>query len=85
MSDGNSESQKPVKKSEILAIENVKRIANQIRSERNDALALAQIMRERVDHARSLLEESKIILSESRGTVELVQRVDEFLAETDRQ
>jgi len=30
------------KRSEVLAIENVRRIAEQLRAERNDALALAQ-------------------------------------------
>jgi hypothetical protein len=53
--------ERPLKKSEVLAIENIKRIADQIRSERNDALALAQEMRERVEVAVAGLNEIKAL------------------------
>lgn len=48
----------PLKRSTILAIENVKRIADQLRSERNDAFALAQVQRERGDRLTRVLEET---------------------------
>jgi len=52
----------PLKKSQILAIENVKRIADQLRSERNDAWTSAQIERERADRFAALLREGREIL-----------------------
>jgi hypothetical protein len=53
--------ERPLKKSEVLAIENIKRIADQIRTERNDALALAQEMREKVEVAIAGLTELKAL------------------------
>lgn len=44
----------PLKRSQILAIENAKRIAQQLRAERNDAVALAQIRREQAERAVAL-------------------------------
>ena len=82
MSEGNSEQQRPLKRSEILAIDNVKRIADQLRSERNDALALAQIMRERTDNAHTLLVDARALLAENEGAFELRQRIDAYLAKT---
>lgn len=49
-----SDEQRPLKRSEILAVENAKRIAAQLRAERNDAVALAQIRREQAERAISL-------------------------------
>lgn len=79
MSESNPESQKPLKRSEVLAIENVKRIADQLRSERNDAVALAQVMRERADGAVDLLNESTKSLGNGPEHAELLQRVEDFL------
>lgn len=45
---------RPMKRSEILAVENAKRIANQLRAERNDAVALAQERREQAQSAIAL-------------------------------
>jgi hypothetical protein len=46
-----------LKRSESLAIENVRRIAEQLRSERNDAIALGQVLREDLETALILLRE----------------------------
>lgn len=46
--------QRPMKRSESLAVENAKRIAAQLRGERNDAVALAQIRREQAERAIAL-------------------------------
>jgi hypothetical protein len=54
------------KRSTILAIENVKRIADQLRSERNDAFALAQVQRERGDRLARVIEET---IAELRGII----------------
>jgi len=62
------------KKSELLAIENAQRIAGILRAERNDAVALAQTLRERLDHAEKLLAETKDIASP-----ELAGRIRAFL------
>lgn len=48
-----------MKRSETLAIENVRRIAEQLRSERNDAVALGQVLREDLESALTLLRELK--------------------------
>ncbi len=48
-----------MKKSEQLAIENAQRIAGILRAERNDAVALAQTLRERLEQAETLLAEAK--------------------------
>ena len=44
-----------MKRSESLAIENIRRIAEQLRSERNNATALGQVMREDLEEALTLL------------------------------
>ena len=44
-----------MKKSEHLAVENVRRITEQLRTERNDALGLAQVRREQLETAKSIL------------------------------
>jgi hypothetical protein len=46
-----------LKRTESLAIENVRRIAEQLRSERNDAIALGQVLREDLETALILLRE----------------------------
>lgn len=58
MSDG-----KPRKRAESLAVENVKRIANVLRTERNDALAMAQMKRQEADQLRSQLKKAQSIIS----------------------
>lgn len=80
MSEQQSTSGKPQKRSEILAIDNVKRIADQLRSERNDAIAMAQVMRERSDKAIALLGEVRDTVNASDDHAELAGRIDEFLA-----
>lgn len=56
-----------MKKSEILAIENVKRINEVLRTERNDALALAQERREDANRLRVLLDEAVVMLKDAKG------------------
>lgn len=51
--------ERPQKRSIALAVENVKRIADQLRGERNDALALAQVQKERGDRFAALLAEAR--------------------------
>ena len=46
-----------MKRSESLAIENIRRIAEQLREERNNAIALGQVMREDLEEALALLKE----------------------------
>lgn len=48
------EEQRPLRRSEALAVENAKRIAAQLREERNDAVALAQVRREQAESAIAL-------------------------------
>ncbi len=71
--------ERPLKKSEVLAIENIKRIADQIRSERNDALALAQEMREKIDTAVAGLTELKTMLGQA-APAGAVEKIDGLLA-----
>jgi hypothetical protein len=75
MSDDN----KPLKRSEILAIENVRRIAEQLRAERNDAVALAQVRREQLGQAIDLLQ--AVVAHRAGLPAELIERVDGFLAD----
>lgn len=56
---------KPRKRTEELAIENVKRIADVLRAERNDAIGLAQVKREQADSYRKLLEKIQQALSDA--------------------
>lgn len=58
--------ERPQKRSIALAVENVKRIADQLRSERNDALALAQVQKERGDKLAALLAEARDALKAQR-------------------
>ena len=60
--------EKPRKRSEELAIENVKRIADVLRSERNDALALAQVKREEADTYKALLKRAVGVLRQAAGS-----------------
>jgi hypothetical protein len=62
------------KKSEVLAIENIRRIAEQLRAERNDALALAQAKTVALATAVALLAEVRASLPKS----ELADRIDAF-------
>jgi hypothetical protein len=70
------EEARPRKRSEILADENVRRIAEQLRAERNNALAQAQDNAEALAQASALLGEARHTLSDG----ELARRIDEFLA-----
>ena len=76
--------ERPLKKSEVLAIENIKRIADQIRSERNDALALAQEMREKVETAVNGLGEIKSLLGQATPTDAVGQKIDSLLSQLTR-
>jgi hypothetical protein len=76
--------ERPLKKSEVLAIENIKRIADQIRSERNDALALAQEMREKVETAVNGLSEIKSLLGQATPTDAVGQKIDSLLSQLTR-
>ena len=71
----------PLKRSQILAIENVKRIADQLRSERNNAWAAAQTERERGDQLAKLLLEGKELVESKKPEKldEWLKRVDEAL------
>lgn len=71
--------ERPLKKSEVLAIENIKRIADQIRSERNDALALAQEMREKLETAVAGLTELKALIGPAAPGA-AVEKIDSLLA-----
>ena len=60
-----------MKRSETLAIENVGRIAEQLRSERNDAIALGQVLREDLETALALLRElsaAKVAMSDAQAS-----------------
>jgi hypothetical protein len=46
-----------MKKSEHLAVENIRRITEQLRSERNEAFTTAQMRREQLETAKDLLRE----------------------------
>lgn len=50
-----------VKKTESLAIENIRRIAEQLREERNNAIAVGQVVREDLEAALSLFKEIKAL------------------------
>jgi hypothetical protein len=70
---------KPLKRSEVLAIENVRRIAEKLRTERNDAVALAQVRREQLGQALELLRD--LLPHRSAVPRDLVERIDAFLAD----
>ena len=61
---------KPRKRSESLAIENVKRIADVLRSERNDSLALAQLKRQESDTLREQLLRTKSVLNQIKSSLD---------------
>ncbi len=72
--------ERPLKKSEVLAVENIKRIADQIRSERNDALALAQELREKLEVAVAGLTELKALIGPTASAA-AAKKVDSLLAQ----
>jgi hypothetical protein len=75
---------RPQKKSEILAIENLKRIAEQLRNERNDARAIAQTQQGRAVRAVTLLKEARDIFKNGgSATADLVARIDAALSDDD--
>lgn len=55
-----------MKKSEQLALENVRRITEVLRVERNEALALAQVKREEAEESKALLEEYHALIEDIR-------------------
>jgi hypothetical protein len=71
---------RPLKKSEVLAIENIKRIADQIRSERNDALALAQELREKLEAAATSLTGIRALVQEAAPGTPALAKIDALLA-----
>jgi len=80
-----------VKKSELLAIENIKRIAAQLREERNDAVALAQVKREQADKALALLRRARPLVAETSDSsagpatdaADLLAKIDALIAEAE--
>ncbi|MBM3512436.1 MAG: hypothetical protein FJX59_01830 [Alphaproteobacteria bacterium] len=66
------------KRAEELAVENVRRITEVMREERNNAVALAQIRREELEKAKKLLKEAVSALPAQSG--DLVAKISEFLA-----
>jgi len=63
-------SEKPRKRAESLAVENIKRIADTLRTERNEALALAQIKRQEADAFRKHLEGAKEVIQSAISKLE---------------
>ena len=55
------------KRSEELAVENVRRIADLLRTERNDAIALAQVRREELVRCNTLLKEARRLLEAAQA------------------
>ena len=79
--------EKPRKRAESIAVENVKRIADMLRTERNEALALAQIKRQQADIFRSHLERAQTIIEGAIPSLqgnELVE-ANAFLAEIENE
>jgi hypothetical protein len=74
----------PLKRSQILAIENVKRIADQLRSERNDAWASAQIERERADRFAALLRDGRAMLVGGESQAKIMEWVNQIDAALER-
>lgn len=76
---------KPRKRAESLAIENVKRIADVLRSERNDALALAQLKRQESDMLREQLVRIKSVLNKIQSSLdgEVLDQAEKCLNEID--
>ena len=71
------------KRSEDLAVENVKRIADLLRTERNDAIALAQVKREETERFRKLVDEARGLLTEASNSTlpgNLSDRIKTFLS-----
>jgi len=55
------------KRSEELAVENVRRIADVLRTERNDAIALAQVKREEAGRYRAMVKDARKLLELAQG------------------
>jgi hypothetical protein len=72
--------ERPLKKSEVLAIENIKRIADQIRSERNDALALAQELREKLEATATGLTDLRGLVEKAAPGTPALAKIDALLA-----
>ncbi len=71
--------ERPMKRSESLALDNVKRIASQLRSERNEALAAAQEHFERARRLAERLREARAALGRLGADADLLSRIDEAL------
>jgi predicted Zn-dependent protease with MMP-like domain len=68
---------KSVKKSDILAIENIKRIADQLRAERNDAVAHIQTQQAKLESLAALCVEAANRLASDPSAADLVRRLRE--------
>lgn len=65
------------KRAEELAVENVRRITELLREERNNATALAQIRREELEKAKALLKEA---LAHVPAASDLAGKINALLA-----
>ncbi len=78
---GDDDIARPRKRSETLALDNMRNIVNQARAERNDAVALAQDRRMLLDDAAALLAEARARLA--TGDADLAARISGFLTTLD--
>ncbi len=74
--------QKTRKRAEEQAVENVRRITELLREERNNALAMAQIRREELVKANASLKEAAELLGAAAGSApaEFAGKIRAFLA-----
>jgi len=78
---GDDDIARPRKRSETLALDNMRNIVNQARAERNDAVALAQDRRMLLDDAAALLVEARGRLRDADAA--LAARISGFLTTLD--
>lgn len=78
---GDDDIARPRKRSETLALDNMRNIVNQARAERNDAVALAQDRRMLLDDAAALLVEARGRLGDADAA--LAARISGFLTTLD--
>jgi hypothetical protein len=70
------------KRSEELAVENVRRITEVLRTERNDAIALAQVKREEAGRYRGMVKDARKLLELAQGASlpgDLGERIRAFI------
>ncbi len=74
--------QKTRKRAEEQAVENVRRITELLREERNNALAMAQIRREELVKANAALKEAAELLKAAAGSApaDTADKIRAFLA-----